>query len=206
MDTTNGRTERIPDNNYRLIHNPFNNLSSEEKEYYREVMAIKGELGSLLPKYVQHQFLPPQIRASWWDIIQKGRKGEIKASKVAKILLDRMRFWKTREDDVDFITNTQYGDYDGTPLRDIPIFYCTPLNDQDELLKDFSSVLQSFAATAYNYEAMASIRDNIEAIRYLVGGLDVEEGKDVVTFWDNVSQKVVYMFNTLKQKSKQNRT
>jgi hypothetical protein len=115
-----------------------------QKEYFREMMAIKGEMGTLLPKWAQQHFLPPQIRASTWDLIKRAKQEKWKASKLALMLLDRMKFWKIREDDTDFITSTQHGDYDNTPLRDIPIFYAHPLNNQDELLKDFSSALESF--------------------------------------------------------------
>ena len=139
VDSSTGRTERIPDSNYRLSadNNPYNKLSDAQKEYYKEIMTIKGEMGTLLPKWAQQQFLPPQIRASTWDLIQRAKKEKWKASKLASMLLDRMKFWKIREDDVEYITSTHYGDYDNTPLRDIPIFYAHSLSNQDELLKDF---------------------------------------------------------------------
>lgn len=208
VDPKTGRTERIPDGSYRLSSddNPFNKLSDAQKEYYREMMDIKGEIGTLLPKWAQQQFLPPQLRASTWDLIKRAKQEKWKASKLALMLLDRMKFWKIREDDTDYITSTQHGDYDNTPLRDIPIFYAHPLNNQDELLKDFSSALQSFASTALNYEAMANIKDKVEAIQSFTRDMSVkEDSEDVITYWDNIKQQVTYVFSILRKKSKQHR-
>lgn len=208
VDSSTGRIEKIPDSNYRLSadNNPYNKLSDTQKEYYKEMMIIKGEMGTLLPKWAQHQFLPPQIRASTWDLIQRAKKEKWKASKLASMLLDRMKFWKIREDDAEYITSTHYGDYDNTPLRDIPIFYAHPLSNQDELLKDFSSAIQSFASTALNYEAMAGIRDKVEALQSFVNNMEVKEGsEDVISYWDNIKQQVTYVFSTLVKKGKQHR-
>ena len=208
VDSKSGRIERIPDGNFRLKpeDNTFNRLSTAQQEYYREIMAIKGEMGTLLPKYVQQQFLPPQLRASTWDLIQRAKKEKWKASKLAGMLLDRMKFWKIREDDADFITSTQHGNYDNTPLKDIPIFYTHSLSNQDELLKDFSSAIQSFASTALNYEAMAGIRDRVEALQSFVSDMSVKDGsEDVITYWDNIKKQVTYVFSTLRKKGNKHR-
>ena len=48
-------------------------MSPEQKEYYNTMMQIKGELGSLLPEYAQHQFLPPQCRRSFLDAMTSAK-------------------------------------------------------------------------------------------------------------------------------------
>ena len=212
VDPSTGRTERIPNDMYRLPDNPFDRLSAEQKAYYKEVMAIKGELGTLLPKYAQKMYLPPQMRASTIDLLRDAIKKKLPASKVAKILLDRMAFWKVREDDTDFITASTQSGYDNTPLKDIPIFYLTPLHNQDELLHDFSAALQSFAATALNYEAMSNIRETVETIQELVSELDVAAptnkgtASDVIPFWDTINKRLLKLLVKLRKKSEQSRT
>ena len=63
VDFKNNRTEAIPDSKFRK---PFN-LTGAEKEYYDTMMQIKGEIGTLLPKYAQFHYRPPQIRRSFKD-------------------------------------------------------------------------------------------------------------------------------------------
>lgn len=209
IDTATGRTERIPDDSYRLAYNPFNHLSTEQRAYYREIMAIKGELGTLLPKYAQQQFLPPQIRASVADLIGRAIRSKMSAKEVASIILKNIKKTikgEALEDEEDFITNTRYSNYDNTPLRDIPIFYCSPLSNKDELLRDFSSAIQSFAATALNYEAMSGIRENIEAIQSLVDDLDTAAGStDIISFWDTVNKRMNKVLVKLRVKSRETR-
>lgn len=209
VDAVTGRTERIPDSSYWVVGalNPFNSLSAEEKEYYYEMMQIKGELGTLLPVYAQKQFLPPQIRTGSWDLIKAAIQKKIPAKKVAKILLDRLNPFKIREDDVDYITDTAFSDYDNTVKKNIPIFYLNKLNEQDELLKDFSSAIQSFAATALNYDAMSSIRDRISVIQDLVDDLDIAAGQtDAISVWDSVKRRFNNILIKLRMTSTETRT
>lgn len=164
VDKKNGRTERVPNGNYRKA---FIKLTAAQQLYYDTVMQIKGEIGSLLPSYAQHQYLPPQLRRNMFDAI-----GHAKSIKdVAEALGTKaVSLFKVREDDTNFHENggiiegeeyqTTLSDYDGTPLKHIPIFFVNKV-DQGELLKDFSGGLNALAGTAINYDAMASIEDVI---------------------------------------------
>lgn len=166
VDYVNGRTERVPNTVYRK---PFPDLTPAQQEYYNEMMQIKGELGTLLPKYAQKQYLPPQLRRSFIDAIAKS-KGNPRI--IAKAILNKLKdLFIIREDDPlnaenGIIDGKEYsirkGDMDGTPYRQIPIFYINRLEDQEELLKDFSGALQALAGTAINYECMNKIKDTVE--------------------------------------------
>lgn len=165
VDKKSGRTERVPDERFRK---PFPNLTPEQKEYYDTMMEIKGEIGTLLPDYAQNQYLPPQLRRKMLDALgdAKNAKDVLKAigTKIGNI-------WKIREDDTEFtkqltVDDTTYvntqGDYNNTPLREIPIFFVKHIKDQDELLKNFSTGLAALAGTAVNYNAMNSVLQVIE--------------------------------------------
>lgn len=185
VDKKTGRIERIPNGAYRLTTNPYDALSQTEKTYYKEMMEIKGELESLLPPSAQHHFFAPQIRKEWLDVISEGIKGKLTAYEVFKMTWDRIKnFKKIREDDVEYINGVRYTDYNSTPLRDIPVFYQTPLDNPKELLHDFSAAIQKLATTAYNYEAMSSIQSTVELIQDLVNNMSVaakdNNGKDII--------------------------
>lgn len=212
VDETNGRLERIPNSNYRLKaeNNPYNKLTAAQKEYYKEVMQIKGELGSKLPYYAQSQYVPAQKRADTIDIIKYAIKQKMSAKQLALILLDRMKFWKIREDDTEFVTSTTYGNYDNTPLRDIPIQYFQQLKNKNELLLNFSTSLQHFASTAVNYEAMNNIKHQVEMLRRYVNEMEVASwwGKgeirnktavDAVSYYDDREQSVKTILKRLKE-------
>lgn len=137
-------------------------------QYYNTMMQLKGEIGSILPMYAQHQYLPPQVRRDATDAISDSNN----AADVAKAIKNKIEnIWIIREDDTEYqingiIDGDEYsvmeGAYDNTPLKQIPIFYIKRLKDQEELLKDFSSAVQHLASTALNYEAMNEISDVME--------------------------------------------
>ena len=166
VDNTNGRTERVPDHQYRK---PFPQLTQAQQEYYNEMMQLKGEIGSLLPAYAQKQYLPPQLRRNMLDAL--GQAKDVKD--VAKALRNKFEnAWKIREDDENYnmngiIDGDEYqiteGAFDNTPLRQIPIFFVNKV-EQDELLKNFSSGIAALAGTAVNYDAMSNIAQVVEFI------------------------------------------
>ena len=189
VDKNSGRVERVPDKNYRLNNGlvwddvnhtmTFTNASGltvAQQEYYNNMMQLKGEIGTLLPAYAQRQYLAPQLRRNFVDAISKAGN----ARDVWKAIKNKAQnFYKIREDDTNFSKNGIVGLPDGketidgeeysmvesddknTPLRQIPIFFMNKVED-GELLKDFSSGLQAFAATAVNYEAMNDVLDVVE--------------------------------------------
>lgn len=166
VDNTNGRTERVPNYQFRKA---FPTLTPTQQEYYDTMMQIKGEIGSFLPSYAQHQYLPAQKRRSTLDALARARSKE-DLGKIVKLKTEDL--WTIREDDTELGTaivdgdeyNLTEGAFDNTPKRRIPIFYVNPLKDQAELLKDFSGGLQSLASTAINYDAMNNIAQVVEFI------------------------------------------
>lgn len=171
VDYTTGRTERIPNDNYRKA---FPQLEQAQLDYYNEMMAIKGELGSLLPSYAQKQYIPPQIRRSFMDAMVdalKGKDGNVFKAMTKAIINKIKNIYTIREDDTDYANNgiiggEEFGLASGTlantPFKQIPIFYVNELKDPDELIKDFSGAMQHFMQTALHFEAMNNVRDTLE--------------------------------------------
>lgn len=169
VDRTNGRTERVPNDSYRKKHDFKKDLSPEQIEYYDTMMQLKGEIGSLLPSYAQNQYLPPQVRRKFLDALHDAKN----ISDVEKAVKNKLQnLYTIREDDENYRSNGiidghEYeiteGDFDNTPLRQIPIFYVNKV-EQGELLKNFSTGLQALAGTAINYNAMNEVADVVEFI------------------------------------------
>lgn len=170
VDEKSGRTERVPNEQYRKERDFQEGWTEAQKEYYKEMMQIKGEIGTLLPAYAQMQFRPPQVRREMLDAL-----GNAKSAKdVSRALWNKIKnIWTIREDDPDFAKNgivingqerlSVESDFDNTKLRNIPIFFINRV-ESGELLKDFSGAIQHLAGTAANYSTMNDIADVVEFI------------------------------------------
>jgi hypothetical protein len=189
VDTTNGRTEKVPDSRYRK---PFPHLTAAQQTYYDTMMQIKGEIGSMLPAYAQQQYVPPQVRRSFFDALFAG---DIKSAFKNKI----ENLWKIREDDTDYAKNGYISsdgsqivdsDYDNTELKQIPVFYINKIKDQRELLRNFSTGLQHLAGTAINYQAMSEVADTVEFMGDFITSKAVTQGKDKRDIAENRAIKV----------------
>lgn len=172
VDPSNGRTEKVPNDWYRLGDNPVDYLEPEQQTYYYTMMAIRGEIGSMLPHYAQrHHYIAPQLRRSFVDAMQDAiRKRSMKLAGTA-VKNKFQDMFKIREDDTEFAQNgivdgedyiLSPGALDNTPMRRIPLFYLNKLGDQRELMLDFSGGLQALAGTAINYQCVNEIKDMVE--------------------------------------------
>ena len=199
VDKTNGRTERVPNSNYRKQDNFQKDWFPEQIEYYDTMMQLKGEIGSLLPTYAQHQYLPPQVRRKFLDAMNNAKS----IKDVGKAIKDKIQnLYKVREDDENYNTNgiidgdeysITHGAFDNTPLRQIPIFFINKV-EQGELLRNFSSGIQALAGTAVNYDAMSQVADVVEFIGNFI---KTQEGKDNKSQADIVQNGEIRVFKDL---------
>lgn len=182
VDATNGRTERVPDSNYRKTENFKKDWTKEQIEYYDTMMQLKGEIGSLLPTYAQHQYLPPQVRRKFLDAISDASNYKDVLSAIKN---KAQNLYTVREDDENYSTNgiidgDEYhiteGAFDNTPLRQIPIFFVNKV-EQGELLKNFSTGLTALAGTAINYDAMNQVAQVVEFMSDFVKNQEVRDDK-----------------------------
>ena len=203
VDSVSGRTEKVPNATYRK---EFPQLSTEQQEYYNTMMQIKGELGTLLPNYAQRHYIPPQVRRSFIDAIQAAVKGGSLQGLIKAIRTKFKDLTTIREDDDRYANNgivngEEYnivsGALDNTPFRQIPIFYINRIEDQGELLKDFSSAIQHLAGTAINYEAMNNIKDTVEFMADFIKDQEVAAGRSYKSL-DMVEDTGIRVFKQLK--------
>ena len=203
VDSVSGRTERVPNATYRKA---FPKLTTEQQEYYNTMMQIKGELGTLLPNYAQRHYIPPQVRRSFIDAIQAAIKGGSLQGLIKAIRTKFKDLTTIREDDDRYAKNgivngEEYsivsGALDNTPFRQIPIFYINRIEDQGELLKDFSSAIQHLAGTAINYEAMNSIKDTVEFMADFIKDQEVAAGRNNKSL-DMVEDTGIRVYKQLK--------
>ena len=203
VDSVSGRTERVPNATYRKA---FPQLTTEQQEYYNTMMQIKGELGTLLPNYAQRHYIPPQVRRSFIDALQAAIKGGSLQGLIKAIRTKFKDLITIREDDDRYAKNgivngEEYsivsGALDNTPFRQIPIFYINRIEDQGELLKDFSSAIQHLAGTAINYEAMNSIKDTVEFMADFIKDQEVAAGRNNKSL-DMVEDTGIRVYKQLK--------
>ena len=169
VDAVSGRTERVPNASYHKMVDFQRDWSPEQKEYYDTMMQLKGEIGTMLPTYAQHQYFPPQVRRDFLDALNKSQN----LKDVSRAFKNKLQnFYKVRENDADYrengiIDGDEYqivsSAYDNTALRQIPIFFVNKVED-GELLREFSTGITALAGTAINYAAMDEIADVVEFI------------------------------------------
>jgi hypothetical protein len=192
VDEISGRTERVPiytlksmDTNAIIALDMYHDIPEDDidhnkaaamAEYYKEMMQIKGELGTLLPSYAQHHFLPPQVRRELTDTEFKHW---------LKVAWNGITNIFHRENDEEFLAkNALYHDdemkyinaeasYDGTIKRSIPIFYIKKLKNQEELLKNFSGAMSFLTKTAVNYYCLNEVLDMVTLMGNYAKGLNV---------------------------------
>lgn len=176
VDHRSGRTERVPNQSYRK---PMPTLNAAQQRYYENMMQIKGELGTMLPKYAQRQYVPAQVSRKWRDgmnaalLNNKGIWDMLKQMGRTTYYHKIQNIWKIRNDDPNFYKNGILmgedvsivdGDLDNTPFRSIPLFYINKLENQEELLRDFFGGMCRLAGTAINYKHVNEIKDLIEVM------------------------------------------
>ena len=193
VDYKSGRTERVPSKKYLYSaeFNPLLRLTSAQREYYDTMMQIKGELGTMLPEYAQHQYIPPKIRKSGIvENLESLVNKDMSFNEWAKGFADNFKILKNlkgRSDDTELrqreatqvLLNNEtvvsnIGTFAGTPLYEIPIFFLNSTENASTQLMDFSGALESFAGTAVNYAAMDEIVDTVEVIKDYFEGTPTE--------------------------------
>lgn len=178
-----------------------------QKEYYKEMMQIKCELHELMPEYVKNVFLAPQIRKSWQQEIEEALAKQITPSQFFRSTLDRLKFWKIKDDDVRYSKNGQRlgnkviidgkecvilnSTFNNNIIKNIPLFYVKELTDKAELTHDFSQAVMKLATTALNYDAMSKIQNLVEMMSDYI--------KDIKKVSKKGNNKAVDIINTGEQ-------
>lgn len=204
VDQKSKRTERVPNATYRK---QFPDITPAQMAYYREVMQIKGELGTLLPEEARRHYQPPQIRRNAWDALKAAVKGKDKTAYWRVFKNGFGDLFTVREDDTEFSSSgilidgeelsTGRGDITGKEEKKVPIYYINTLADKRELMTDFSSALLQLASSAIQYNLTMEIRDTAEVLKMFIVSKESdadENGKPKVEVW---KEKGIIYVNSL---------
>ena len=178
--------ERLPKKSLYPSNN-LDNLTKEQLNYYKKMMQIKMRLDRLLPvKYVK-TFRAIQKRDSSSDIVFDSN---LSTSEKVKKLYDKTKSQFTIvQDDTSYgeivnedgsIQETHKGknillDFSGNPVKKVPIFYTSRLEDMSALSTNFTDSLVSYATMAVNYSEMSKISDALEVIKDLAAERKVKQ-------------------------------
>lgn len=156
----NGYSERMPKKSM-YSSDALSKLNDAQREYYNAVMDIKSKLDRLLPQNRVHRDRAIQKRIDTRDAILQGKN--IKT--VYNSVKDR---FVTNVDDTEYgetvSTNGKYVvlDFAGNPVKKIPVYYTSWLDDMSMLDTNFTDCLLSYGAMAFNKNAMDEIVDFME--------------------------------------------
>jgi len=105
-------------------------------------------------------------------------KGRLSARDTWNVLKEKMKPFKIKEDDTDYVQNAlsiegedykvAQGTSKGSKQRDIPVFYMRKLSNQAELLKDFSAGMELLAGTATNYNQLNDVKSIMEMLQIYI--------------------------------------
>lgn len=218
VDKVNNRYERIPNLNYHNLNikqRTWDILTDAQKEYYNDMMQLKAELNSLLPYYAQDQYRPVQLRGTILDLLKSGIDKKLNAKTIAKSILNRMNFFKVKQDDEFFAQNGEiisgelYGitqsDIKNTILRRIPIYYFNKVN-QTDLLQNFSSGMSRLAGTAINYDCLNQVKSIVELMADFIESQNIDESKKGYSkYVDKANAETINIYQRIFKNSKSNR-
>ena len=140
------------------------NLTADEKEYYRRMMHLKAELTKEIPELVDNFYDAIQLSSNFINSI--GNAG-FDPAKMFKQLGQKIGdIYKTRVDDTEYgmlATNggikEELVDQNGKAIYRLPIFFTHQLEDPSKMSTDFSRGMLAMASSIVNYTEMSKIFD-----------------------------------------------
>ena len=157
--------------------------SDAQKDYYNSMMKLKVKLHSMMPSYVGHVYLAPQIRKNSQQFTNEWLERKITFKQYILGLLHNINAFKIKPDDTRFSKNglsINEIDVNGQPyailnttfnnekIRTVPMFYVKGLPDSYELLHDFSEATLKLATQALNYSKLTKIQNLVEIMADLL--------------------------------------
>lgn len=183
VDATIGRIELVPSDAYKFDdeHNPLLKLNDAQREFYDEMLKIKGEMDSYLPPRYQSLYKPAQVHKDGIDMVRDS-KGMDKPKTILGILKDAV-VMSSRDKNEGFNKdvllgndhtveasdehkNRSAGTYSGERYRDITVMFSGKLQDQSQLSTDFTRGMLLWGQQCLNYEAMSTVMDAVEQVQY----------------------------------------
>lgn len=158
--TTNEEGKRVPIKS-KYGSKEFAKLSSIQKNFYNEMMAIKEQLDSYLPEGATTSNNAIKIRKDLLERV-KGTKGL--GGKGRQIWEDMKDLVVRRTDDTDFETKSTLMDFEGRAVETLPIYYTSMIKGEsaNDMSLDFVSTLIAYGAMANDFKEMNKVIDVLE--------------------------------------------
>lgn len=151
---------RIPNSYY---HNPQYTQAMQDpakRAFYEEMLALYRDLNQMIPESYRSKWGAPRIRKDWIERAKdrgvSGFPGFIEESVKDAFVI--------REDDTQYATSSGLLDYEGNPVKVLPIFFTgnSTLSNMNDMSTDTVSTMIRFAEMAINYKHMSNVVDAIE--------------------------------------------
>ena len=169
----------VPSNEYLYSEreSPLNKLSAAQKEYYESMMNLKAAREMLIPEYQRNLYKAVQIRT---DFIEELANNITNPKELWNKILEKAKdnFVK-RCDDTEFGSLTTEGEKlillnaQGKPVKNIPVFYLSDLEDMSQLSTDFGAAIRAHSASLLNYAMMNDILPQMELLNDIVQNREV---------------------------------
>lgn len=168
IDAEMERVERVP-NSKIYYSSALDSLTPTQREYYDSMITFKKSLDALLPAIYISTHKAVQMRNDNLQILMDNATNPKKA---LSLYLSSIK-----DDFVRRADDTEFGEFNGkqvhlgldkNPLKKIPIYYTTELEDMDRLNTDFTSAITAYAAMAVNYNEMSEVVSGLELTKELL--------------------------------------
>lgn len=158
--SSSGRKERFPSSLYRDDEKLLE-LNDAQREYYYEILNIKGDVEDMFPEWARSLYRPPQVRREMLDA------NDIKDFFVS--MKNNLKNVWVREDDFDFLSNATLpedgyftdGNYQDDVKKSIPVYYVKHVDQKELLTSDLSGAMNRLVQSAANYKCMNDVVNTI---------------------------------------------
>lgn len=207
VDPVHNRYETVPNSNYAIEFD--RNWKPWQKEYYQKMMAIKGELGTLMPEEYRQMYRPAYVSAGNIEILMKhGLKGlfKVKREQIRRVFKgikpeDSMEYAPVEDTGYHYVEST----LTGKEKQRVPILFTQRiLNEKGELDKirmsmDFTKSMAAYAYSALNYYFLNQVSGTLKLMEdYIVNNVQAKDTMDN-TKASKWQQKYLRVVNAVKQ-------
>lgn len=168
------RTDKYGSEAYKRMEKDTSEQGKLKFELYKEILAFKLKLDSMLPEEYRHQYRAPQIRK---DLIERLKDSGDAKSGLAALGESIKDIFVIREDDVDYGVKNVKSDFSGKEIEALPIYFVDFLKNKNDLSTDIISTMLAYANMAEYFNGMNNIIDLLEVGRDVVSEMKTPKRK-----------------------------
>lgn len=178
VDESMDRQERMPRLDLYKNKHFQEGWDQAQIDYYNEIISLKAQMDSSLPRATQSLYHAPQVDKTVLDLLDPtDPKGSAKKlwSKIKDHYMGRNETVRSGEnpnqledgeltiigDDVKQFefSKASFLDYMGNPVKSVPVYYTKDLDDMNLMSTDATRSMMAYTCMAVNYQQMSEISD-----------------------------------------------